>query len=74
MNCSVSGKCLGDVLGYHPSVSPEVFGSLTPPHQRAGDHVVQRLLTFGEAGHDVANEENHPRNILRKVPASGTGE
>src|SRR5215475_1063697 len=38
-------------------------------HQRAGEHVVNRLALFGKARDDVADSQgNHSGNKFRKVP------
>jgi hypothetical protein len=62
-----SSREIRDEFGVHDRFSAS-------DDQRTGNHVVQRLFAFGEAGHDVANAQDHSRNVLREVPAGSTGE
>src|SRR5580692_10716861 len=41
-------------------------------YQAARDHIVQRLLLFGESSHDVSDQKRKTRNELGEVTTGGT--
>ena len=47
---------------------------LAADHQRAGDHVVQRLLALGKASHDVTDEQNHAGKVFCKMTSGSARE
>src|ERR1700739_3263613 len=66
-----SGQGIGEYSPQRNSLrEPGWQKSLTPKHQATGDHVVQRLFSLRETGHDVADAQgNHAGDDLRKVAA-----
>ena len=46
---------------------PSSRAHLHPPYQRPGQQIVQSLFALCESDHDVADEQNHRREPLRKM-------